>query len=127
MQQYIFCAKCDNAISLKDIKQIGIWVQSNGEMKVVVRYLCPRCKWLGEEFIETNIRIPMIVSTMTEMTPQERKKFSKMKPITSDELIEFYRYLRNLRTLPTTKLKEKQPLTSEQPARPSRTVRPSLE
>ncbi len=123
MQQHIFCANCDSAISLRDVKQIGIWVQSNGELKVVVRYLCPKCKRVGEEFIETSARIPMTVSAMTEMSLHERKKFSQMKPITSDEIIEFYRYLRNLRSLPLKKLKEKRTDANEKTTHPSHPTR----
>ncbi|MCS7254149.1 MAG: hypothetical protein RMK18_05415 [Armatimonadota bacterium] len=108
MQQYIFCDRCGSTISLRDIKQIGIRVHSSGEVKVAVKYLCPRCKRTGEEFIETNVHLTMNVGLITEMLPHERERFSKMNPITSDELIEFYRYLRKLRTLPKRKLKEGQ-------------------
>jgi ribosomal protein L37AE/L43A len=104
MQRPIFCSKCGKLITLRDVKQIGIWVHTKGDVGLVINYVCSSCKHVERKAIETDIWLPMHADTLGEMTPQERQKFAQMKPITSDELIEFYRYLRNLRRLPKTKL-----------------------
>lgn len=122
MQQYMFCERCGSAISLKDIGQIGIWVKSDGEVRLVIRYRCSRCKHVGEESVDANVRIPTTVETMTEIGPQERRRFEKMKPITADEVIEFYQYLRKLRCLPRKRLASEKSETRNESKQTSRST-----
>ncbi|HID07986.1 MAG TPA: hypothetical protein EYP10_12665 [Armatimonadetes bacterium] len=104
MRQYIVC-QCGHSINLNDILQVGIWIRSTGDVSLYIRYRCPKCRRIGEELIEdTNVALPPPERPLIETSPAERRKFRRMKPITSDELIDFYRYLKNLRRLPRTKL-----------------------
>lgn len=82
---------CNQPITAQDIIQIGVYLQVDGPQYILLRFHCPHCHQVGEMVIEHKLlgdsSSPKLFSELTE---QEKEKFSKMGEITTDELIDFH-------------------------------------
>lgn len=79
--------QCGQRIFSRDIIHRGNVVRPIGGRMVYVRFRCPRCRKLGEQYIrrdEWDLR--MIYGVEPEVTPAERARFDRMGPITEEEI-----------------------------------------
>lgn len=78
---------CGQRISLRDVVQRVRVVRRFGSPMVYLRYRCSRCQKMGERYIkQDHFTMWSLLGAEPEVTPQERKRFDRMGPITEDEI-----------------------------------------
>lgn len=81
---------CGHRISAREVLKHGIMMAHWQPLYAYVRYRCSRCKRLGERVVDYERWDQSALKEYTgEITEQERTKFDRMPPITSDEIIRF--------------------------------------
>jgi hypothetical protein len=84
---------CNQEISLENIFQIGVYLKSDGESFIILKFRCPKCHNFGEIILETDL-FDFIKGA--DLTKEEKKKFEKMGKITPEEILEFHKNLEKL-------------------------------
>lgn len=93
MRTGIFCS-CGQRIYDKDVVHRSYYLRRVGSNFVYIRYRCPRCKRLGEQFIrQERWDERLLRGEANELTPSEKERVEKLGPITVDEMIDFHEYL----------------------------------
>lgn len=88
MKSMIKC-NCGQRILVKDVMQTGYYIRLFGPSFVYVKFRCSRCKKLGEQFVkQEEWEEGILHDSPTEITPDEKKRFSKMGPIGVHECID---------------------------------------
>jgi len=99
MRTSIKC-NCGQRIIAKDVVQHGKYLRLFGPSFVYVKFRCPRCKKLGEQFIKQEEWEEGILREIaTELSTDEREFFSGQTPIDIMEQIDFHFALENLADL----------------------------
>lgn len=85
---------CGQRVVQKDVMQTGYYPRMAGPSFVYVRYRCSRCKKLGEQFVKQDEwESGILRETTTEVSSDERKKFSELGPIRVSEMADFHEEL----------------------------------
>ena len=96
MKAVIKCS-CGQRIVTKDVTQTGYFLKMMGPSFIYVKYRCPRCRKLGEHFIEQANWDPRVLQeALSEIGPREKARFDSLGPITMDEVVDFHYRLRDL-------------------------------
>lgn len=78
---------CGQRIYLRDLMHRGRMYRPHGQPMYYIRYRCPRCRKVGEQYISIEEwDISMLLGTEPEITPEERAAFERMGPITEAEV-----------------------------------------
>jgi DNA-directed RNA polymerase subunit RPC12/RpoP len=108
MKAVIKC-NCGQRIVNKDVTQTGFFLKTMGPSFIYIKYRCPRCRKLGEQFIEqTNWDPRVLQESISEIGPREKARFVSMGPITMDEVVNFHYRLRDLGPIDCTQLIEEE-------------------
>lgn len=95
-KRLIKCA-CNHTITEDDIIQIGLIIKSKGPFYVFLKFHCPECDQYGNTIIEHRVvKRKAFKKFFSEQSTKERKKFNRLKPISSNELIEFHKKVKEL-------------------------------
>jgi len=97
------CLKCHcgQRVLRRDVMQQGYYVRQFGPSYVYIKYRCSRCKKLGEHYVKQEEWEDTLLHEMTtEITENERTRFSQLGAITLDEMKQFHHSLENLDALP---------------------------
>ncbi|MGC8842886.1 MAG: hypothetical protein ACP5QS_03005, partial [bacterium] len=82
---------CGRRIFRKHILQISFHYKLLGRSYVAIKYKCPRCKRIGEYFVdEKRWDASYLTGQKGELTPQEMRRFQKLGKITIDEMLDFH-------------------------------------
>lgn len=93
---------CGHRILLRDIVRRGAVARSYGQPMVYIRYRCPHCKQLGEQYIRLRDWNPSVLEGVEiELTEEERKRFDAMGPISDEEVARVRRSRSDLNELQT--------------------------
>ncbi len=88
MKSMIKC-NCGQRIVTKDVMQTGYYLRLFGPSFVYVKFRCSRCKKLGEQFVkQEDWEEGILRDTPSEITPEEKERFSDMGPIDIEEVID---------------------------------------
>ncbi|MFQ6132810.1 MAG: hypothetical protein ACE5R4_12290 [Armatimonadota bacterium] len=85
---------CGQRISAREVLKHGIMMAHWQPLYAYIRYRCSRCQRLGERVVDykrwdqSELR-----ESASEVTQEERAKFERLPPITSDEIIRFAKAL----------------------------------
>jgi len=78
---------CGQRIFARDVMQRGTLIRQFGPPFVYIRYRCSRCKKLGEQFVkQEDWDIRALIGADSEVSPEEKRRFDQMGPITDDEV-----------------------------------------
>ncbi len=101
MRRPVTCRRCGRVI--KQGQVMGVWVLSNGLVKLQVRYQCPRCQFEGYVTLPPDIwagaRLVWEVP-LTELSLEEMERFAQLLPITIDDVLNFYDSLKYIDRIP---------------------------
>ncbi|HEY3284513.1 MAG TPA: hypothetical protein VGN26_19760 [Armatimonadota bacterium] len=82
---------CGQRVVSKDVIQKGNYLRLFGPSFVYVKFRCPRCKRLGEKFIEQDKWDDSLLRDIpAEFGSEERKRFEGLGQITVDEVVDFH-------------------------------------
>ena len=99
MRSSIRC-NCGQRVTNKDVMQRGYYLRLFGPSFVYVKYRCPRCKKLGEQFVKQEEWEAGILSDLpSEITPEESRKFQRMGKIDIHECIDAHFELEKISSL----------------------------
>jgi len=108
MKAVIKCS-CGQRIVTKDVTQTGFFVKMAGPSFIYVKYRCPRCRKLGEDFIEQVHWDPRILQeSISEVGAREKARFESLGPITMDEVVNFHYRLEEMRSIDSSQLIEEE-------------------
>ena len=103
----MFKCECGHEVDRHDFLQVGLIFQPWRPVYVVFRFRCPRCGRVGERVVEyARLAAVMLGGVGAEVPEGEEERFRRMGPITVDEVIEFHRQLKEMKTLPPDLLAE---------------------
>ena len=98
MKTAIRC-NCGKRILAKDVMQTGYYLRLVGPSFVYVKYRCPRCKKLGEQFVKQEEWEDRILSDVSdELSTEERSRFEHMGTIDIHECIDAHFELQKVNT-----------------------------
>jgi len=81
-------------IVAREVLQAGVYVRSNSQSFVYIKYRCSRCKQLGEQMVEEQEWDWSILNEeKNELSEQERREFAAAPRITADEILDFHKEL----------------------------------
>jgi len=84
----IIKCSCGQRIVSKDVMQTGYYLRMLGPTFVYVKYRCSRCKKLGEQFVkQEDWEEGILRDTPSELTSDEKTKFSAMGKIDVRECV----------------------------------------
>ncbi|MDH7600693.1 MAG: hypothetical protein QHI38_00920 [Armatimonadota bacterium] len=96
----IIRCNCGQRIYAKDVVQTGYYLRLVGPSFVYIKYRCSRCKKLGEQFVKQEEWEEGILNdTPCELSPEEKKRFERMKPIDIHECIDAHFELEKIETV----------------------------
>lgn len=99
MKSMIKC-NCGQRILVKDVMQTGYYLRLFGPSFVYVKFRCSRCKKLGEQFVKQEEWEDGILHDVpTEITPEEKQRFSEMGAIGVHECIDAHFELEKIGSL----------------------------
>lgn len=101
MKRPVTCRRCGKAI--KQGQVMGVWVLSNGLIKLQVRYRCPKCQFEGYATLPPDVwagaklvwEVPL-----SELSQEEAERFAQLPPITVDDVLDFYDALKYIDRIP---------------------------
>lgn len=82
---------------------MGVWVLSNGLVKLQVRYRCPKCQLEGYVTLSPEVWAGAKLvweAPLTELSQEETERFSQLPPITVDDVLDFYDALKYIDRVP---------------------------
>lgn len=92
---------CGQRIVRRDVMQQGYYVRQFGPSYVYIKYRCSRCKKLGEHFVKQEEWEDNLLHEVTsEVSEDERTRFSSLGEITLDEMRNFHHALEGLAAIP---------------------------
>ncbi len=98
---------CGQRILRRDVMQQGYYVKQLGPSYVYIKYRCSRCKKLGEHFVkQEEWQDGLLQESGTDISDQERNRFTQLGNITLDEMREFHNALDGLEGIPNLLEKE---------------------
>lgn len=101
MRRPVTCRRCGKVI--KQGQVIGVWVLSNGLVKLQVRYRCSKCQFEGYVTLPpdvwTNAKVVWEVP-LTELSQKEAERFAQLPPITVDDVLDFHDTLKYIDRIP---------------------------
>ena len=87
----IVTCNCGHQIGTKEILQTSLYLSLLGPSFVYVRFRCGRCKRVGEQHVrEEKMNQGMLRPEGPSLTPEERRRFEALGPITPAEKIDFH-------------------------------------
>lgn len=96
----IIRCNCGQRIYAKDVVQTGYYLRLVGPSFVYIKYRCSRCKKLGEQFVKQEEWEEGILNDIPcELSPEEKKRFEKMKAIDIHECIDVHFELDKINTV----------------------------
>jgi len=99
MKAVIKC-NCGHRILAKDVLQTGYYLRLFGPSFVYVKFRCPHCKKLGEQFVKQEQWEDGILNEVAcEMSDQEKDRFAEMGRIDIHECIDAHFELENIGSL----------------------------
>ncbi|MCE5322167.1 hypothetical protein LLG46_02500 [bacterium] len=99
MKTAIKC-NCGQRVLAKDVMQTGYYLRLIGPSFVYVKFRCPRCKKLGEQFVKQEDWEDGILHDIpSELKPDEKPRFEKMGRIDIHECIDAHFELEKLDSL----------------------------
>ena len=100
---------CGQRIVTKDVTQTGYFQKMMGPSFIYIKYRCPRCRKLGEHFIEQGSWDPRILQeSISEVGSREKARFDGLGPITMDEVVRFHYRLEDLSSIDSAQLIEEE-------------------
>ncbi len=115
MQTMVKC-RCGRRIVAREVLQTGLYVRSNAQSYVYVKYRCSRCKQLGEQMIdEQDWDWSVLNEEKNEMSEQERREFAVVSRITADEILDFHRELQRVEHVEDQMFRRKRKIRRTQP------------
>ncbi|MER3502017.1 MAG: hypothetical protein C4295_11215 [Candidatus Fervidibacterota bacterium] len=101
MRRPVTCRRCGKVITQGQV--MGVWVLSNGTVRLQVHYHCPRCRATGYATLPPDLWAGATLvweEPTTELLPEEMERFRHLPPITVDEVLDFYEWLQYIDRLP---------------------------
>ncbi len=99
MKTAIKC-NCGQRVLAKDVMQTGYYLRLIGPSFVYVKYRCPRCKKLGEQFVKQEEWEDGILHDIpSEVKPEEKAIFEQMGKIDIHECIDAHFELEKMESL----------------------------
>ena len=87
---------CGQRVIAKDVMQTGYYLRLFGPSFVYVKFRCPRCKKLGEQFVKQEDWEDGILNDISsEISDSEKERLRSMGPISVHEQIDFHFRLQN--------------------------------
>jgi hypothetical protein len=97
----ILTCNCGHHVGPREILQTSLYLSLMGPSFVYVRFRCGRCKRVGEQLVrEEKWNRAMLRPERPSLSPQERRQFETMGPITPAEKIDFHYALEQLGSHP---------------------------
>jgi hypothetical protein len=92
---------CGQRISRRDVMQQGYYVRQYGPSYVYIKFRCSRCKKLGEHFVkQEEWEESLLLEATSELTTDERSRFTQLGSITLDEMRSFHKEMEHLERIP---------------------------
>ncbi len=89
--------RCGQRIGEREVMHTGYYPRMFGPSLVAVRYRCPRCKKVDEQYVrQEEWDSGILRDDAIEASDNEMHDFIKMGPIEMDELVEFHKQLEKL-------------------------------
>src|SRR5437762_9911993 len=100
MKTTIKC-NCGQRVFSRDVMQQGYYVRQYGPSYVYIKFRCSRCKKLGEHFVkQEEWEDSLLHEATSELTADERSRFTQLGSITLDEMRSFHKKMECLEQIP---------------------------
>ncbi len=91
MKAAVIQCSCGERIAARNLVQRSWYPRVFGSCFVYLKYRCPRCKRMGERFIEQeNWDENLLRDTPVEVSLHETRRFEQLGKITVDEEVDFH-------------------------------------
>ena len=103
----MFKCECGHEVDRHALQVVKIILQPWKIAYVAFKFRCPKCGRTDERVVEsTQLSTMLLLTFLRGFLEEEEERFKEMSPITIDEVIEFYRQLKEMKGFPPELLAE---------------------